>query len=433
MEQIEPIDIIMVTYNRLHLLKRAVKEIYKRTKYPHRLWVVDNLSTDGSRRWLKTAKAQGYIYEHIFNTENKGLASGLTSGFKYIESRKGGISEYVVTCHDDNIPGLYEPCWLERLLHLFKKYEPDYGAMSLRCDRVRRRDIDENNELIDSPTSLATFFRIVRSDDIQKLGYYFTNRPRWESPEIAKSMKKLKKKLAIATHIYCTDTGYAPMNKGFADGTTEHLTHVPERVNQGELQPFPEIDEKTCIPMNINTERDRDEQKKRDAYYDYWGRDGNKRHRTLEQKELAEYCKEGNLNLDLGCGMVKCCKNVLGVDIYPHPCVYILHDVRDLWMYDNESVDTIVNAHTLEHMPDAIKTLKEWKRVLKVGGILGIAVPDFFKKPKYMLKQGHKFPVSLEILEIIFKHILKMRIIRAEHVKGKKEGQYVALVVGKKR
>ena len=34
MEKKEPIDIILVTFERLHLLKRTVKEINKRTLYP---------------------------------------------------------------------------------------------------------------------------------------------------------------------------------------------------------------------------------------------------------------------------------------------------------------------------------------------------------------------------------------------------------------
>ena len=431
--KIEPVDIILCTYNRLHLLKRTVKEIYKRTRHPHRLWVIDNCSTDGTQRWLKTAKAQGFIYEHIFNKENQGLASGLSLGFKYIEGSKGGISEYVVTCHDDNIPPLLTPCWLEQLLHLYQKYEPEYGAIALRCNRTRRRDIDESKELIDCPTSLATFFRMQRSDDIQKLGYYFTDRPRWESPEIAKSMKKLKKKLATTTHIYVDDIGFAPHNKGFEVGTTAHKTHVPERIDQGELQPFPDADPITNIPLKTNTPRDSAEQAKRDKYYDDWGRDHRKTNtRSAEQKILGEYVKEG-LALDLCCGKVKCHDNALGVDIFPHKSVNILHEAQDLWMFKDDSVDSLVSSHALEHFPDFIKTLKEWKRVLKAGGIMAHAVPDGELRPKYIVKNGHKNNIGLRTLEIVFKHILKMKIIKAEHIEKNDPNKHVALIVAKKR
>jgi len=425
MDKKESIDIILVTFKRLHLLKQAVQKIYERTRYPYRLWVVNNDITDVQTiRFLKGAKTNGFLYDFFSLPKNNGLAPALTEGFKKVKS------EYFVTTQDDVVPPDLSPCWLERLLHLINKY-PEYGAIACRTQRIRHRQVDEDKELIDSPTSLATFFRIQKRSDIEQVGG-FGNRPHWESPEIMKRMKQLKKKLAVATHLYCEDLGFMVSNKGYDKNDTQYNTYSKERVNQGELQPYPEVDPKTCIPLKINTIRDEKEQSKRDAYYDYWGRDGRKRHKTLEQLELARYAEKGK-GVDLGCGMVKVHENALGVDLYPHKCVDILHDCRDLWMFQDNELDFVVNAHTLEHMPDFITTLKEWRRVLKTGGIMGIAVPDGEVKPEYILKQGHKLNIGLNTLKIVFKHILKMKTIRAEHVKGKKEGQHVALIVGKKR
>jgi len=432
LQSLEPISIIMVTYKRLHLLKRSVKKIYENVRFPHRLLVINNGKDDiETIRWLTFAKNCGYIYDFI-SLENKGLANGLTEGFKYFEKIKGGISEYVVTTQDDVLVPDLRPCILERLLHLFKKYESEYGAISCRTQRIRRRDVDENRDIIDSSPSLASFFRIQRSDDIQKFGNYFTKIPHWESPQIAISMKKIGKKLGVATHLYVDDSCFEISNKGFPVGFTDYLTYSKERVQQGALQPYPEIDEKTCIPLKINTPRDRSEQKKRDAYYDHWGREGKKKCKTQEQIALAEYAKEGK-GVDLGCGMVKIHKNALGVDIYPHPCVDILGDCRDLWMFKNGELDFIVGAHILEHFPDFIGVLKKYKEKLKVGGILGMAVPDGEIKKKYILKQGHKNNIGLETLKLVFEHILKMEIIEARQVKKNNPNKFVALIVGKKR
>lgn len=51
------------------------------------------------------------------------------------------------------------------------------------------------------------------------------------------------------------------------------------------------------------------------------------------------------------------------------------------------SVDEIRASHVLEHIPRAetLPTLKEWKRVLKPGGRLFVAVPDFDRIVSAML------------------------------------------------
>lgn len=290
-EKIQPIDVILCTFKRLDLLKLTIRFLYERTKYPHRLLVVNNGKDDvDTIKYLTFAKNCGYIYDSI-NLDNNGLANGLTEGFKYLEKTKAGISEYVVTSQDDIIVPLLRPtCWLERLLELFKKYEDEYGAISCRTQRVRRRDVDEEKELIDSPTSLASFNRIQRSDDIQKLDNYFTNRKHWESPEIAKSMGKLKKKLGIATHLYVNDNGFMPRNKGFKEGFDKYHTFSPERVNQGELQPYPTIHQETCIPLKVNNPRDLPEHKRREEFFKLYGFDMES---LIIAEKIMKYKKNG--------------------------------------------------------------------------------------------------------------------------------------------
>ncbi len=56
--------------------------------------------------------------------------------------------------------------------------------------------------------------------------------------------------------------------------------------------------------------------------------------------------------------------------------------------FEDNSVDEIYAGHLLEHfdMNDGEKALKEWKRVLKPGGIITITVPDVEKGLKCLLK-----------------------------------------------
>jgi predicted SAM-dependent methyltransferase len=57
-------------------------------------------------------------------------------------------------------------------------------------------------------------------------------------------------------------------------------------------------------------------------------------------------------------------------------------------MFDDNSVDLIYSCHVLEHFQrqQIENVLREWHRVLKVGGILRLAVPDFEKLVEVYLK-----------------------------------------------
>jgi predicted SAM-dependent methyltransferase len=54
-------------------------------------------------------------------------------------------------------------------------------------------------------------------------------------------------------------------------------------------------------------------------------------------------------------------------------------DVTDLEGIEDDSASLIYACHVLEHIPrpDVQITLREWRRVLKAGGTLRVAVPDF--------------------------------------------------------
>jgi len=56
------------------------------------------------------------------------------------------------------------------------------------------------------------------------------------------------------------------------------------------------------------------------------------------------------------------------------------HDALNL-SYENESVDLLYSSHMLEYFDrdEVLKILNEWYRVLKIGGTLRVAVPDFSK------------------------------------------------------
>jgi len=69
------------------------------------------------------------------------------------------------------------------------------------------------------------------------------------------------------------------------------------------------------------------------------------------------------------------------LDVEQRPEVDFVADAKDLGLFADESVDMIYASHVLEHFyynldEELVSTLKEWRRVLKIGGQLLISVPN---------------------------------------------------------
>lgn len=94
---------------------------------------------------------------------------------------------------------------------------------------------------------------------------------------------------------------------------------------------------------------------------------------------LAVSLQEGPSKLHLGSGGRRI-EGYLNTDLVDLPGVDVSGvDVTELVGFETCSQDAIYASHVLEHVPRArtFKTLLEWNRVLKPGGVLRIAVPDW--------------------------------------------------------
>lgn len=278
----EPTPIILVTYKRLHLLRRVIKNIYDNTCCYHQLFVVNNDANDNETiRYLKQVKSFGYIDDFINLPKNLGLSNGFKEGFEFIKNKNK--SKWVVFTQDDCLSSYLRPCWLERVRDLIQCYQPDYGAICLRIERTRRRDIDESKELIPSDTACPAIFRISSKKLIEEIG--FSSRPHWESHEFSKRVKALGKKMAMATHLYASHIGFVK-NKGYEEGFKEYLTYAGNRETQHTDQPYPDIDPLTKIPLKIHTPRDLPEHEKRLAFWKLYGFDAES---LILAKEILKY------------------------------------------------------------------------------------------------------------------------------------------------
>lgn len=89
------ITAVIVTNNRLELLKEAVLAVKEQTVKPEHIVVVDNSSTDGTHEWL--AEQEGLV---VLTQENSGGSGGFFSGIK----KAAGLSaDWIWVMDDDTI------------------------------------------------------------------------------------------------------------------------------------------------------------------------------------------------------------------------------------------------------------------------------------------------------------------------------------------
>ena len=93
--------------------------------------------------------------------------------------------------------------------------------------------------------------------------------------------------------------------------------------------------------------------------------------------------------LHLGCG-TKHLKGYTNIDIRYLPGVDEVNNIRFLRNYKNNSVDLIYACHVLEHFSrwDYKEVIKRWFEILKPGGVLRLAVPNFSAICNHYIKTG---------------------------------------------
>ena len=109
--------------------------------------------------------------------------------------------------------------------------------------------------------------------------------------------------------------------------------------------------------------------------------------------------RKDHLCLHLGCGK-RHLPGYVHIDIASYPHIDYRQDIRRLPMFKDNSVDLIYCSHALEYFDrlEVQEVLKEWRRVLKKGGILRLAMPDFAS----LVKIYHKYKKLERIIGPIY-------------------------------
>ncbi len=97
--------------------------------------------------------------------------------------------------------------------------------------------------------------------------------------------------------------------------------------------------------------------------------------------ELPQYTR--GLGYDIGCGPAKAYAHMIGVDNRKDTTMFGIQmnpdltvpDATDMSILASEKADFVYSSHLLEHLPDWKAALREWWRLLKVGGYLTLYLP----------------------------------------------------------
>lgn len=162
----EPVDIVVVTYNRIRYLKECVRSILENTSYPYgKLIVVDNHSEDGTVGWLRKQADKGKLLP-VFCDRNLGRPGALNRGVAETDTE-------IVAISDDD--AWYNPGWLRVSMRILELW-PEVAVASVDHRRtVWLKGHERRKELaVDFRTTLRTYHLVFRKAAILKAGGFGT-------------------------------------------------------------------------------------------------------------------------------------------------------------------------------------------------------------------------------------------------------------------
>lgn len=152
----KPIDIFLTAYVRREFTEQTIKYLKERTKYPYRLFLLNNGGNDIEDE---------SIFLRIDMNHNIGIHPSWNLAMAFAES------DYFITTDNDILVPDLEPDWLSQLVG-FMDNMPEYGAISLHphifigagmIDANSPNDVEERN-------MCGAVMRIMRRDAVIKAG-----------------------------------------------------------------------------------------------------------------------------------------------------------------------------------------------------------------------------------------------------------------------
>jgi len=197
-----PIDIVIVSYDRIELTTKMITYLWDRTKNPFRIIVVDNGSGARIAQRLWMMHRQGLIHHLLLLGENYGIHMGHNYGLDLVRSEP----YYISTDNDLLCPEL-KPGWLEQLTRLMDEYG-HLGAIACRPQILVGRGnygFDEVEDVLEMG-HIGAHLRIMRTAEVRESGGWrrqFDRNRNDEERWICRKLHNMGYKVGYAKNIYC--------------------------------------------------------------------------------------------------------------------------------------------------------------------------------------------------------------------------------------
>lgn len=356
------LDVIIPTYNNYEYLAPCLQSIVSQnvTHGMTHVTVINNGHKD-SCDWIKND-----MVTVVTPGKNLGWEGGIKLG---LEKTK---APFVMFLNDDTFLPVNQRLWVNRLLQHF--IDPKVGAVGPSSNVVMGlQNIFQNiTPTIFEVKYLIGFCMLVKREAVEKAGGIDTSLPGGDDLDLSIRLRQAGYKLIVDRDVFLYHHGFKTGNRIYGDvqkmnGWNSY--EMLEKTNHALIKKhgfrvWSETMQGGIIGNTVGESSSQD----------------------TEGDIIRKHIK-GEVVLDLGCAGNKTIPTAIGVDMVPKDEAVetltgqvsqadVVADVSQPLPFDDESADTIIMRHILEHIMDFVPVLKGLRSLLKEKGRLIIAVPN---------------------------------------------------------
>jgi len=357
----EPVTILIPTYQNVDQLRECVFSILNyATIWPVKIIIINNGQAPLAEMYTTIEHVKVITAE-----KNLGWEGGLKEGLKYV------TTEYVMFANDDIFIPRSSSTWLRDLVRSMNTYK-DFGAIGPSSNVVMGPQ-----NIFSPPNSqgflaqfLVGFCVLFRRKALEEVGGVDDTLPGGDDLDYSIRLRKAGWKLAVQKDVFVYHHGFQTGNKLHGDHTVANGWNSPQM-----------------------TERTNTAIIKKHGFMAWWETlypgDGGvtDAHPNDSEGDMVRKFIKGEAVVEMGVGAKKTVPHAIGVDRVAKGEVMpwmdgavsvadVVADVTEPLPFEDNTFDTLIARHIIEHVVDVVKVLREWTRIVEVGGRVIISTPN---------------------------------------------------------
>lgn len=384
MSELKPISIIIPTYDNMEFLLPCIHSIAENTADCYNITVVNNGAEELNNYLIGP--------DIIYTGQNLGWMGGINAGLEHL---KNIDYDYVLLMNDDThiLPKDFD--WLAKMRAILDNDEsvaavgPSSNVVA-GFQNMRNKDLPA---IIEVPF-LIGFCVLMRRSALEEIGGLDETLPGGDDFDWSIEFRKRGYKLIARRDSFVYHHGFVTGNKVHGDHTARLGWNSPQMTEDTNFA----IIRKHGFKEWLDTLRG--EPCAYEAGAEEYGDDN-----------CLMKIVEGH-GIDVGCGDKKISKDTIGVDMvvggkqigeFGGMAGESQADIKasgdNLYMFEDNELDYVIARHNIEHYANPLRTLREWYRVLREGGKVGITTPDDTRLSGMRLDPTHKHSFNRECMK----------------------------------